>query len=307
MRRRAFTLIELLVVIAIIGVLIGLLLPAVQAIREAAARTQCANNLKQLALACHNHDSQYGQLPTGGWGWSWNGDPDRGYDHRQPGGWGFNILPFIEQNNLYTLGAGLPPAQKQAAIAQRISTPLRLFNCPSRRPFQAWPNGDNHTYWDCTPVTQLGRMDYAANIGDQQIDQYFDGPPSLAQGDDPTYPWPSTLGLSGVIFQRSEWSLLDIKHGTSNTFLIGEKYLNPDSYTTGLDAADNENLYAGFDNDNSRCTVSPPLRDLRGYADTFRFGSAHPAGLNMALCDGSVQLISYTVDPQVFAQAGSRY
>jgi prepilin-type N-terminal cleavage/methylation domain-containing protein len=307
MRRRAFTLIELLVVIAIFGVLIGLLLPAVQAIREAAARTQCANNLKQLALACHNHETLYRQLPTGGWGYFWNGDPDRGPGRRQPGGWGFNILPFIEQNNLYNLGAGLPPKQKQAAIAQRISTPLPLFNCPSRRPCQAWPNWYKYPNRDCTTVTQQGRMDYAANIGDQHTDEFFAGPPSLAQGDDPTYPWPSTLGLSGVIFQRSEWSLTDITHGTSNTFLIGEKYLNPDAYTTGLDAADNENLYSGFDNDNSRCTDSPPLRDRRGYADTYRFGSAHPAGLNMALCDGSVQFISYTVDPQAFAQAGSRY
>ncbi|HEY7154729.1 MAG TPA: DUF1559 domain-containing protein, partial [Gemmataceae bacterium] len=91
-----------------------------------------------------------------------------------------------------------------------------------------------------------------------------------------------------------------------NTFLIGEKYLNPNSYTTGLDTADNENLYAGFDNDNSRCTDQPPMRDRRGYADTFRFGSAHPAGLNMAYCDGSVQFILFSVDPQVFAQAGSR-
>jgi prepilin-type N-terminal cleavage/methylation domain-containing protein/prepilin-type processing-associated H-X9-DG protein len=304
--RTGFTLIELLVVIAIIGVLIGLLLPAVQQVREVARRVQCANNLKQLALGCINHHTQTRQLPTGGWGWSWNGDPDRGVKRYQPGGWGFNILPYIEQSNLYYLGAGQPPAQKQVAIAQRISMPLHLFNCPSRRPCQAWPNGDKHVYLDCAPVTQLGRMDYAANIGDQHTDEFSPGPPDLATGDSPTYGWTDTTGLSGVIFQRSELSLTDITHGASNTFLIGEKYLNPNSYTTGLDTADNENLYAGFDNDNSRCTDQPPMRDRRGYADTFRFGSAHPAGLNMAYCDGSVQFILFSVDPQVFAQAGSR-
>jgi prepilin-type N-terminal cleavage/methylation domain-containing protein/prepilin-type processing-associated H-X9-DG protein len=304
--RTGFTLIELLVVIAIIGVLIGLLMPAVQQIREAARRVQCANNLKQLALGCINHHTQTRQLPTGGWGWSWNGDPDRGINRYQPGGWGFNILPYIEQSTLYNLGSGLPPAQKQVAIAQRISMPLHLFNCPSRRPCRAWPNADNHTYWDCVAVTQLGRMDYAANIGNQPHDEFFAGPPSLADGDSPSYNWPSTAGLSGVIFQRSEFSLTDITRGTSNTYLVGEKYLNPDSYTTGLDTADNENLYTGFDNDNSRCTYYPPLRDRRGYANTFCFGSAHPAGLNMAYCDGSVQFILFSVDPQVFAQAGSR-
>ena len=127
-----------------------------------------------------------------------------------------------------------------------------------------------------------------------------------AAGDDPGYAWKSTDGLSGVIFQRSELRLTEIRHGTSNTFLLGEKYLNPDAYGTGRDYADNENLYAGFDNDNSRCTFFPPLRDLPGYADTFRFGSAHPVGLNMAYCDGSVHFISFAVDPLVFAQAGSR-
>jgi prepilin-type N-terminal cleavage/methylation domain-containing protein len=305
-RRRGFTLIELLVVMAIITILIGLLLPAVQTVREAANRVQCANNLKQLALGCITHSAERGRLPTGGWGWFWNGDPDRFTDHRQPGGWGYNVLPYIEQDNLYQLGAGLPPAQKRAAIARRISTPLKVFNCPTRRRSVAYPNSSDARYWDCDPVTAVGRMDYAANIGDQPSDEFFEGPPSLAAGDDPNYPWKSTDGLSGVIFQRSKLRLLDVRRGTSNTFLLGEKYLNPDAYTTGRDYADNENLYAGFDNDNSRCTYLPPLRDLPGYADTFRFGSAHPAGLNMAHCDGSVQFFSFSVDPQVFAVAGSR-
>jgi type II secretory pathway pseudopilin PulG len=295
------------VVIAIIGILLGLMLPAVQSAREAASRVQCANNLRNLALACLNHESLYRQLPTGGWGWFWSGDPDRGPDHRQPGGWGFNVLPFIEQNNLYQLGAGLPPAQKRAAIAQRISTPLHLFNCPSRRLNQAWPNGYLFTYWDSDPVSFLGRMDYAANCGDQPVDQFFSGPPGLAVGDDSSYPWPSTASLTGVIFQRSELGLLDIPHGTSNTYLIGEKYLDPDNYSNGLDGADNEHLYAGFDNDNSRSTYFPPHRDLPGYVDLYSFGSAHLMGLNMAYCDGSVHFILYGVDPQIHLQAGRRY
>jgi prepilin-type N-terminal cleavage/methylation domain-containing protein/prepilin-type processing-associated H-X9-DG protein len=304
-KRAGFTLIELLVVLAIIGILLALMLPAVQNVREAASRTQCANNLKNLALACHNHEAQFHQLPTGGWGWNWCGDPDRGIDHRQPGGWGFNVLPFIEQNNLYQLGHGLPPRQKAAAIAQRVGTPLHLFNCPTRRPNQAWPN--SIFYWDSDSVKLVARMDYAANSGDQPINQFFGGPPSWAVGDDPSYHWPSTVILSGVIFQRSELSLIDIPRGTSNTYLLGEKYLNPDNYTNGTDSADNENLYVGFDNDNSRSTYLPPQRDLRGYNDYLSFGSAHAVGLNMAYCDGSVHFIPYSVDPQVHQQAGSRY
>jgi prepilin-type processing-associated H-X9-DG protein len=218
---------------------------------------------------------------------------------------GFNVLPFVEQNNLYQLGYGLPPAQKQAAIAQRVSTPLHLFNCPSRRSCQAWPNFA--TYYDCGFPPFVGRMDYGTNTGDQPINEFFAGPLTLAAGDDPAYPWPSTAELSGVIFQRSELALTDIPHGTSNTYLIGEKYLDPDHYSNAMDGADNETMYSGFDNDNSRCTFHPPVRDLAGFYNTAAFGSAHPAGLNMAYCDGSVHFIPYSIDLQVYQQAGSRY
>src|SRR5688572_15812559 len=138
-RQAAFTLVELLVVIAIIGVLVALLLPAVQAARESARRTQCLNHLKQMGLAFHNHADTHGHYPTGGWGWDWVGDPDLGFAEGQPGGWTYNILPFIEMNNVRQIGSGDPGALKQAELERLVTVPIKFFNCPTRRPAKAYP------------------------------------------------------------------------------------------------------------------------------------------------------------------------
>src|SRR5262249_17894519 len=120
------------------------------------------------------------------------------------------------------------------------------------------------------------------------------------------YNWPDTRYLTGILFQRSEIGIAKITNGTSNTFLVGEKYLNPDDYETGADLADNENMYVGFDNDTTRSTVYTPMLDKHGFSDYERFGSAHAAGLNMAYCDGSVRFLDYGIDPAVFKRAGNR-
>ena len=118
----------------ITGILISLLMPAVQAAREAGRRSQCQNNLKQLTLGALQHEQSQGTFPTAGWNWNWTGDPDRGYGIHQPGGWIYNLFPYIEQPALRTMGAGQPPSTKMNTLAQMSAVPLPILYCPTRRP-----------------------------------------------------------------------------------------------------------------------------------------------------------------------------
>jgi len=305
-RPGGFTLVELLVVIAIIGVLVALLLPAVQAAREAARRMQCQNHLKQIGLGFQNHHDVQSHLPTGGWGWSYVGDPDDGYAEKQPGCWTYNILPFIEQKNLRELGGGDPGPLKLNDLVRLVETPIKVYNCPSRRPATLYPVPIQPA--NAAKVTRGAKTDYSVNAGDQLADQNDAGSPTAAV--------PSLWTYSGICYPRSKIRLAEITDGTSNTVMVGEKHLAVQSYRTGTDGADNENLYVGFDNDlfrsmNSNKTGAvgnirfPPRADSRT-TDLRTFGSAHPAGFNAVLCDGSVRNITYTIDVNIYMRLGNR-
>jgi len=305
-----FTLVELLVVVTIIGVLIGLLLPAVQAAREAARRTQCRNHLKQLALAFLNHEQQQGHFPTGGWGPYWSGDPARGFGRSQPGGWLYNILPFMEQTALHDLGESRPANEKHALTAQRVTTPLAELFCPTRR--AAKPYRNTVQIYECDPVSVAARNDYAVNAGDQDDPEPPSYPASLAQGDSPAYNWPSPVNWTGVCFQRSMIRSADVSDGLSNTYLAGEKFLQIDHYESGACGGDNENCFTGVNNDQTRIVnpAIPLMEDQYGttlHPNRHAFGSAHASGFHMALCDGSVHMVSYTIDPEVHRRLGNRH
>ena len=154
--RYGLTLVELLVVIAIIGVLVALLLPAVQAAREAARRTQCKSNLKNVGLALLNHHDTQGFFPSGGWGFQWMPDPDAGYGREQPGSWFYSLLEFIEEGSLRNIGAGLPQNQKAEALRQLIVAPISVLNCPSRRAASPYPFGPG-SFGGGTPYRILGQ------------------------------------------------------------------------------------------------------------------------------------------------------
>jgi len=276
-RRAAFTLIELLVVIAIIGTLIALLVPAVQKVREAANRAQCQNNLKQLALAFHTHHSALGYFPTGGWEW-WstptyiNGVPAVGA--QQQAGWGFLILPYIEGQAAWR-GGQATNDDDRVRVAMGSSNPL--FFCPSRRSAQVvtfqFPGFFNNRPIDCA----LG--DYAA----------------------------SNWEMTGVVQQYLPNRIADVTDGTSNTLLLGDRRLN--LYFLGRVQTDDDTGYAsGWDQDIMRRSDNTPLPDYSaptGNGD-LRFGSSHTGVINIALADGSVRTLAYTVDRTTFKYLGSK-
>jgi prepilin-type N-terminal cleavage/methylation domain-containing protein len=218
--RRGVTLLELLLVAAVIGLLVALLLPAVQAAREAGRRATCENHLKQLGLAMLTHEETYRRFPSGGWGFAWAGEPDRGTDVTQPGGWVFNILPFVEQRDLASRGLGDTPSQKLNDITSVVETPLSVFNCPTRRPLVLGPLDPVPPPVNFNIVADVAKSDYAVNAGDF-ICPGGPGPQSLAAGDDQTYGWVSNTQCSGIAYLRSRVRLADVRDGASVTYLVG--------------------------------------------------------------------------------------
>jgi prepilin-type N-terminal cleavage/methylation domain-containing protein len=306
--RPAFTLIELLVVIAIIAILIGLLLPAVQKVREAAARIQCANNLKQLALAVHAYHDARKTLP-----------PDNifSYDPTGPNwSWLANMLPMIEANNLY-VAANIPRNNINQSLAQIVLT-VPVFQCPSDDDASRGPRSYPANFDMLDP--KLGPLtyevtSYRGNIGSN----WGGGPPgsSLWWGTDPQWcnPDPNNSNPAttydgcaagnGVIFETNRpLRITDVRDGTSNTIMIGE----------ALTGKDYQNSWCHMDNAIATCAYPPNAKSpVTGkdyppdqWWNRYAFTSNHTGGVQFALADGSVRFIADTVPLDVFRALGTR-
>lgn len=303
-----FTLVELLVVIAIVGVLVALLLPAVQAAREAARRIECANNLKQWGLASHLHLDRQGFFPSSGWGWHWVGDPDRGFGRSQPGGWAFNCLPFVEQDAIHRQGAAESGATKLRQIAAANQVVVKFLFCPSRRAPQTRPTnffGGGWRPYNSAPLDVVVRTDYGGSAGSTicypVTEPRFPNTYAEAVG----FPWTAS-NLDGATFQRSETTPGDVVDGLSNTYLVGEKNVDVDQYDSGLSGSDNECAYTGFNNDTNRSSATPARRDEPGVERDCGYGAAHSAGWLAVMCDGSVRSLPYSLDDEIHRRLGAR-
>ncbi len=294
--RLAFTLVELLVVIAIIGVLVALLLPAVQAAREAARRAQCLNNLKQIGLAFQLHADSREIYPDGGFS-SWarrlpkqrvGGRPN--VAPKQPWGWAYQILPYIEQQNLWAT-----KSDKEVRM-----TPVDAYFCPSRKPARI--------------VEGRAMLDYAGNAGTSKVGGTSNGWAMLGNGLDGVVVRSFNVNRDPIHTEKYSHSIIPGRHiedGMSNTLLVGEKVLNINFL--GVQQPDDDAGYVeGWDWDIVRWGFFQPSPDYRhpNNGELFdlmgSFGSSHSGVFNASFCDGSVHSISFDVDSEVFEFVCSR-
>jgi prepilin-type N-terminal cleavage/methylation domain-containing protein/prepilin-type processing-associated H-X9-DG protein len=329
--RIGFTLVELLVVIAIIGILVALLLPAIQAAREAARRTQCKNQLHQLALAFQLHHDTHKFFPSGGWGWLWLGFPEQGYGKSQSGSWLYSVLPYMEEGALHDLGKGTTGMDRRDACRQRVMSAFEGMVCPSRRRTNVYPLKQLTGYRYCSEVELSSRTDYAANGGSVRTTETTAGPNEM--GDDllaiipPDLEYTASINgfatpksdWDGIVFYRSEVGLRQVTDGASKTYMVGEKWMYYKNYDTGQDTGDGEPAFSGNNDDTIRVTnrnwpfgpdtqytPTTPGNPNSNPLERRAFGSPHNGGFNMAMCDGSVDFVSFDIDKEVHAWRGSR-
>lgn len=295
---RAFTLVELLVVIGIITILLGLLLPSVQSARESARKSQCQSQLKQIGLGLSSHEAAFRELPGGGWGFTWVGEQRYGIGKQQPGGWLFQLLPQIEQTQLWNSSN----LDRLSMLRQSIP----LLRCPSRPLDNPLPYAGRVQLANCTKPADAFRTDYAGNAGDVSLSS-DPGPADSEPLTLKNYKWPHLNTATGLFYQYHATKYSEISDGLSMTYAVGEKYVSIPVPTDPVDRdfGHDQAALIGDDHDIRRTTSGPPRADY-SLRSSEVFGSSHFVGWNALMADGSVHFVSFTIDAVVHKGLGSR-
>ncbi len=289
--RHGFTLIELLVVISIIGILMSLMLPAINGVREAARQASCKHHTMQLGIAVQSHvANNNGRYPSGGHYCRAYGDSDKGTDSTQPGGWIYNILEQLGEGNI-----------RNAVLDERKNVPLAVLYCPSRRK----PELYNASERDCEVdgktqnlKSPCAKSDYAGNAGSAGAIGTLKHDPNNPSNED------KVASETGIFYPRSTLYEDAITDGSATTIMLGEKYISANVLQDGSSQSDggDDDLYTcGRNHDTYRCYAqNRPYRDQYGMEYSSNFGSAHPQGIHAVMCDNSSSTIRYTIDAQVY-------
>lgn len=297
--RYGLSVLELVTSLAVIAIILALALVGVQSARESARKLQCQNNLKQIGLAAQNHLATTQTFPSGGWGVQWMGVASLGHGARQPGGWCYSLLPFIEADNVFSIVETPDQANSdQAAVESLAETMPSVFACPAR---DSLTNVDNYIrYYGIHSLTRGRHTDYAVNGGSRFYIALV-GPADFE--DAVGFRFPSSHDINGLSWYASELREQGIIDGFSNTFFAGEKWVALDN--PGEER--NQPLYAGDCLDVRRFTQHGPRPDrIDEHSSRFSFGSRHNTGVNFNLCDGSTRLVSYRIDQRLFGELGNR-
>lgn len=300
--RGGFTLLEFVAATLILVVSLAILAPAIQVGRESDRRVTCRAHLKEIGTALLAHEAAQGRFVSNGWSYVWVGDPDRGSGRKQPGGWIYNVLPYLGRSDIHDLPKGLQGEARLKAAAEMTGQPVVWFNCPTRRAAFPRPYDVAWVPRNAALTTTAQKSDYAINAGDVVIASGV-GPASLEEGDSPSYPWKDFRSATGISYMRSEVTRDRILDGFSNTYLAGEKYVQ----TSGTDLGDDQGMYVGYDTDTARWALATmtPRRDSAAPAD-LSFGSAHGDVCHFVFCDGSVKAIAFRINGEVHRRLGNR-
>ena len=295
MRRRGFTLIELLVVIAIIAILIALLLPAVQQAREAARRSQCINNLKQLGLAMHNYHDSHGAFPPG-----WIGATPAGANMEEISGfaWGAHLLPYVDQGPLYNQANFHTSCFDVTTNSAVLKAVLPVFRCPTDPSRELWT-----IFEEANPSNALATLptaNYVGSFGTEGAEDLCENPP---------FPAAQCRG-DGVLYHNSVTRMRDLTDGSSNTLMVGEHRTDTRSIITAGGEPPWHSTWVGFiaggEEPSARIvgvsdhTPNHPDQHMDDYA------SWHTGGVHLLMGDGRVRFLTENVDLNLWKAVATR-